>query len=165
MSERQIMNIHTSPDGELYVLAMHRSTRLTIRTIINRVMPFVVVRQFHPNPVVEWWSADVPVSPSRYASIVITGLQYDFQVSTSDFLTFIDEMKFGIEFAQFDRRIPAALIRRDLAESSKNRVWKQNGLFLKFSLPHENETAVLSCVDRAYVEEVAERLFAEQFPS
>jgi len=100
----------------------------------------------------------MPVTPDHAAELEVCSVRYDFQIGTERFLNLVPYLTGGIELAQFQNPIAPALLREDLPIERRNHIWKANGLFLKFRLPHENETATVACIDESYLEELISRL-------
>lgn len=154
-----------SPDGELFVLALHNCTTSTLAAVLNPAVSFVCIRDHIPNLSEEWWSTRVPIAVNLETDVEVSSMRYNVQMTTARFLELLPVFSDGINLAQFERRISPALLHDTLPVDKRNRIWKANGLFLKFTLPHEHETAVVACVDRAYLEAVAARVGGEEVPS
>jgi hypothetical protein len=121
-------------------------------------VPNICILNHFPEDELDWWTAPVPVAPGSVIEMQICGLQYHAQTETSRFLEILPLFSGGIEIVQTYKKVPAALLQKQLPRERANGIWKSNGLFLHFELPHPHESALVSCVDRAYLQSLAERL-------
>ena len=104
----------------------------------------------------QWWTTPVCLSKSGGAvDIEVGGLAFDVQLSTKRFLELLPEFnEHGLELYQMTRRIPNTLTLDCLPTENVNEVLIQNGLHLKFDLPHAGECAMLASPHREVLERV-----------
>lgn len=77
---------------------------------------------------------------------------FDIQTTTEDFLPLLPEFEdHGLDLFQMSRRVPNTLL-FNIYDESMNRILLNNGLFLKFILPHAGEVAQLCSPNREYLE-------------
>jgi hypothetical protein len=109
-----------------------------------------------PNPRLEWWKADVPISPSVYMKDVdIRCPILDLQMSTERFLSNIELFEpHGLDLVQLTKKVPNGLWPQSIPDDSLNKVLVANGMFLRFSLPHKCEVAQLQCISKEYIEKM-----------
>lgn len=137
---------------DLETTAVHAATVGSLLRFLNKTIPWVWIISHIPNTKYEWWHTQVPLNA---AGSMLSGdvrlVQYDLQLSTSDFLmaaaAFEDS---GIGLIQSRQRMPATL---DLRRNMPNRkqILRLNGAFLSIDLPHANETAVVACYEPGYL--------------
>ena len=85
-------------------------------------------------------------------------MEFDLQLSTARFLELLPEFEdHGIVLFQMTRRVPDTLTLDGVAESAVERVLIQNGLHLRFYLPHAVECAQLSSPYREVLEKALQR--------
>jgi hypothetical protein len=80
-------------------------------------------------------------------------MEFDLQLPTSRFLQLLLEFEdHGMVLFQMARRVPDTLTLDRVAEEAVNRVLLQNGLHLRFYLPHAMEYAQLASPRRDVLE-------------
>jgi hypothetical protein len=122
--------------------------------ILDPVVPFVWVRSHMPHSIVQWWHTQVALSPTgRSHDIEVRLLEFDLQLPTSRFLELLPEFEnHGIDLLQMARRIPDTLTLHGVPDAAADRVLVQNGLHLRFYLPHAVESAQLASPHREVLE-------------
>jgi hypothetical protein len=72
-------------------------------------------------------------------------------MTTERFLTLLPELdEHGMDLSQMNRRVPDTL-EFHIEDPNVNHILIRNGLFLKFTLPHANETALLCSPSKEYL--------------
>ncbi len=114
--------------------------------ILDRAVPFVWIRRHMPQRSLQWWRTELPLAPTgRLYGVEVRSLEFDLQLPTESFLELLPEFEeHGILLFQMSRRVPDTLTLDRIAEEAINRVLLQNGMHLKFYLPHAMECAQLS---------------------
>jgi hypothetical protein len=80
-------------------------------------------------------------------------MEFDIQLPTARFLELLSEFEEqGIILFQMSRRVPDTLTLHGLADDAVNRVLIENGLHMKFFLPHAVECAQLASPHREVME-------------
>ena len=127
--------------------------------ILDLSVPFVWVRRHLPQPCIRWWHAQAPLSATGQPyDVEVRGLQFDLQLPTVRFLELLPEFEdHGIVLFQMSRRVPDTLTLHGVPDQSVDRLLIQNGLHLRFDLPHANESACLASPRREVLEEVLQK--------
>jgi len=60
----------------------------------------------------------------------------------------------GLELIQLTKKVPNGLWTKSIPEDALTNVLIRNGMFLRFSLPHECEVAQLQCISDEYLEKI-----------
>jgi hypothetical protein len=85
-------------------------------------------------------------------------MEFDLQLQTARFLELLPEFEeHGMELFQMVRRVPDTLTLYGVADDVVDRILLQNGLHLRFYLPHAVECAELASPDREVLERALER--------
>ena len=137
--------------------------RLVIDVGSNRMLPAIlrpdiewvwIVRHF-PNPRFEWWDTNLPLSTAGSTFCVrVRNLSFDLVFRTEEFLrNYREFIPHGIDLYQSVKPMPDSLYLDCISDAARDQVLKQNGVFLQFSLPHENETCAVKCWNRGPFEE------------
>ncbi len=85
-------------------------------------------------------------------------MEFDVQLPTSRFLDLLPEFEdHGIDLFQMTRRVPDTLTLHGVANATVDRVLIQNGLHLRFHLPHAVECAQLASPHREALERALQR--------
>lgn len=80
-------------------------------------------------------------------------MEFDLQLPTARFLELLPEFEdHGIALLQMTRKVPDTFTLDRIPEDVANRVLVQNGLHLRFYLPHANECALLASPRRQILE-------------
>ncbi len=144
--------IRVSPDRLLHCLTFWGCTPSVLRHALNPGIPFVWMRRHLPQTQISWWNADVPLFlGGRPYNLEVRGLEFDVQMTTERFLTLLPELEeHGMGLFQMNKRVPDAL-EFHIEDPNINHILILNGLFLNFTLPHANETALLCSPSKEYL--------------
>ncbi|MEK6701082.1 MAG: hypothetical protein AABZ53_02390 [Planctomycetota bacterium] len=127
--------------------------------ILDRDTPFVWIRRHAPCRDMRWWRTKVPLSiDGAPFNVEARMLNFDLQMSTSEFLENIAEFDgHGLVLFQMSKRVPDSLTLDGIADDLVDRVLVQNGMTLRFYLPHAVECAQVTSPQRATLEQVLRR--------
>ena len=114
--------------------------------VLDPSVPFVWVQRHVPFPRIQWDQVRLQLSPSGVLhDVEVRSLQFDLLFSTTRFLELLPEFEdFGITLFQMSRRVPDTLTLAGLTGDAVDRILVQNGLYLRFDLPHAREFASIS---------------------
>ncbi|MDT3337958.1 hypothetical protein Q4Q49_22135, partial [Shewanella sp. SP1S1-7] len=142
----------------LFTINFDSCSASILKHILNPEIEYVWLQQHMPNSRLEWWKADFPISPSEYMKDVeIRCPIVDLQMTTERFLANINMFEpHGLELIQLTKKVPNGLWTKSIQERALNDVLVKNGMFLRFSLPHECEVAQLQCISEEYLEKLIE---------
>lgn len=120
-----------------------------LKKILQPNAEYVWIFGHTPNRYVQWWNTKLPLSKSgKYYEVSARNISYDLDMKRTDFLKNISEFEdHGIALIQSTKTMPDTLIPSYLNENNENSVLKQNGMILRFYLPHAYETAQLITID------------------
>ncbi len=140
----------------LFTINLDSCSASILKYILNPSVKYVWLQQHMSNSRLEWWKADMPISPSEYMeNVEVRCPIFDLQMSTDRFLSNIGMFeKHGLELIQLTKKVPNGLWEKSIPENALNKVLISNGMFLRFSLPHECEIAQLQCVSEEYLEQI-----------
>ena len=131
--------------------------------ILSRVLdpsvPFIWIRSHSPQPVLRWWSAPTRLSDvGALHDVQVRQMRFDLQLNTARFLELLPELAdYGMDLLQMARRVPDTLTVEGIAEEAVNQVLIQNGLRLRFNLPHAHECAQLASPEREVLVRILEK--------
>jgi len=147
-----------SNDGLLYCLRFGCCDATILQYVLNINIPYIFVSSHWPNRYLEWWNASIPLSVGgKNYPVSVRNLGFDIQMKTKEFLEVLPEFKSStISILQLNKPLPGSLVLNS-ENKSMNHILIQNGLFLKFYLPHEGEVALLCCTERNYLEELLQK--------
>jgi len=143
---------------ELFSIMLDSCDATILKHLLNRDIGHVWIQSHMSDTRLLWWKADIPISPSVYMKDVeVRCPTMDIQMTTDRFLENIDLFKpHGLDLVQMSKKIPNGLWEKSIPESAINKVLVSNGMFCRFSLPHECEVAQFQCVSQDYVDQVSE---------
>ena len=144
--------ISRSPDGLLYCLALRGCRPSVLTYALNPEVPYVWLWRHLPGEQAVWWNARVPLRPGGEAhELQVREMEFDAQMPTRRFLDLLREFgESGLVLFQMHKKVPDGLRLRP-EDDNMNRILLQNGLFLKFHLPHAGEVALLCSPDKEYL--------------
>jgi hypothetical protein len=144
--------ISRSPDGLLYCLTLWGCRSPVLAHALNPEVPYVWLWRHLPREQAAWWTAEVPLLPGgEVHELEVRQMEFDAQIPTGRFLKLLPELEeSGMVLFQMHRKVPDTL-RFRLEDDNMNRILVQNGLFLKFHLPHADEVALLCSPDEEYL--------------
>jgi hypothetical protein len=121
-------------------------------------VPFVWIRRHTPQRWVAWSRYQVPLSRTgQLFDAEVRSLEFDLQLPTTRFLELLPEFDdHGIVLFQMSRRVPDTLMLDRIQDDAVDRVLIQNGLHLRFYLPHAIECAQLASPHRDVLERALE---------
>jgi hypothetical protein len=127
--------------------------------ILDPAVPFVWLRRHTPKRYIQWWPTRVPLSErGQPHDVEVRSLEFDLQLTTARFLELLPEFTdHGIVLFQMTRRVPDTLTLDRIAESAVERVLIENGLHLRFYLPHAIESAQLASPYREVLERALQK--------
>ena len=102
---------------------MHAATVGSLLRFVNKAIPWIWIIGHIPNERYEWWRTQVPLND---AGSMFSGdvrlVQYDLQLSTSDFFTAAPAFEdSGINLIQSRQRMPATLdLRSNMQKDRKS---------------------------------------------
>ena len=143
----------------MFSVMLRPCTCSVLSQILDPAVPVVWIRRHMPRQRIDWWRTPVPLSGSAQAhEVEVRLLQFDIQLATSRFLELLPEFEeHGMELLQMARRVPDTLTLEGLSDAAADRVLLQNGLHVRFFLPHAVEYAQLSSPDRSVLERILKR--------
>lgn len=145
--------IRKSADDSLYCMSLNYCDTSILPYVLNKNAKYLLINCHNPNPYFAWYNASLQIKESgELHSLKVRHVNFDIQIDTEDFIMMNAEFKeFGIDLLQFNKPIPNTLV-YDIQKPQMNKILIQNGLFLKFYLPHKGETASICCTNREYLE-------------
>jgi hypothetical protein len=148
----------TERDG-MFSVMLRSCTCSVLAHVVDPAIPFVWVRRHMPQSIVQWWRTQVALSATGGPhNVEVRWMEFDLQLSTSRFLELLPEFEdHGIVLFQMTRRVPDTLTLHGVPDSAVDRVLIQNGLHLRFYLPHAVECAQLASPHREVLERALQR--------
>ena len=127
--------------------------------ILDPTVPFVWVRRHTPKRYMQWWSTQTRLSEAgALHDVEVRSMEFDLQLRTPRFIELLPEFEdHGIELFQMARRVPDTLTLDGIVDDVVNRVLIQNGMHLRFYLPHAVECAQLASPHREVLERALQR--------
>jgi hypothetical protein len=127
--------------------------------ILDPTVPFVWIRQHKPKRSVQWWSTQTQLSETgALHDVEVRSMEFDLQLRTGRFLELLPEFEdHGMVLFQMTRRVPDTLTLDGIADEVVDRILIQNGMHLRFYLPHAIECAQLASSHREVLERVLQR--------
>ena len=112
-----------------------------------------------PKRYTQWWGTQAQLSETgALYDVEVRSMQFDLQLGTARFLRLLPEFEGqGILLFQMSRRVPDTFTLDGITEDAVDRIMIQNGLHLRFLLPHEAECAQLASPHREVLEQIVER--------
>jgi hypothetical protein len=143
----------------MFNVMLQSCTCSVLASVLDPAVPFVWVRGHMPQSVVQWWHTHVALSSTgRPQDVEVRRMEFDLQLSTSRFLELLPEFEdHGIVLFQMTRRVPDTLTLHGVPDATIDRVLIQNGLHLRFYLPHAIECAQLASPHREVLERALQR--------
>jgi hypothetical protein len=143
----------------MFRVMLRSCTCSVLQYILDPSVPFVWVRRHMPQTYVKWWRARVPLSATGQPhEVEVRWLEFDLQLATSQFLELLPEFQsHGIVLFQMTRRVPDTLTLQSIPDAAINQVLIQNGLHLRFFLPHAVECALLASPHREVLERALQK--------
>lgn len=145
--------IHESEHGYYFVM-LDASEASDLRYLLHPDGDYIWVHPHRPDPVLHWWTADVPISPGVVLpSARIRLMEFDLMMKRNEFLSRIDLFTpHGMALTQLTKPVPDSLWLQTLPDEQIERILIQNGMISRYYLPHQIETAQFSCTDRDHLE-------------
>ncbi|MGV3659687.1 MAG: hypothetical protein ACO1TE_05870 [Prosthecobacter sp.] len=145
--------------GGMFHLMLRSCTAGILAHILDPEVPFVWVRRHMPHRYAQWRKTQACLSERGVLQDVeVRSMEYDLLAPTARFLELLPEFEsHGMVLYQMRRRVPDTLTLDGVADEAVDRVLLQNGLHLRFYLPHAVECASVSSPDRPFLERVSER--------
>lgn len=142
---------------EMYSVFIESCTSLILKYILDPAVPFVRLYEHHPFPI-SWQKVDVPLSASgKYYQLEVRHLTFDLRMPTAEFLDLLPEFAgHGIDLVQSFKPLPDTLRLDHLRPASQAQVWKQNGVYLRFFLPHRWEITTITSPHPEVLEQILE---------
>jgi len=127
--------------------------------ILDPAVPVVWIRDHSPNRYLQWWKTQALFSEKgAFHEAEVRWMRFDLQLPTARFLEYLPEFEdHGMLLFQMTRRVPDTLTLDGLDHKAADRVLIQNGLHLRFNLPHANECAQLASPYREVLERALQR--------
>jgi hypothetical protein len=143
----------TEQDG-MFSVMLRPCTSGVLAHILAPFVPFVWIRRHMPHRYVQWCKARVPLSATgQPQDIEVRSLEFELQLSTGRFLELLPEFEeHGMDLCQMTQRVPNTLTLNDVSDAAAGRILIQNGLHLRFYLPHAVEFAQLASPHREVLE-------------
>ena len=134
-------------------MCVDNATVVSLLRFLNRQIPWVWILGHQPNPTIEWWNAQVPLSKAGTSfEGEVRFVAYDVQMPTDLFINRSSDFEdFGITLVQSRQRMPNTLELDRIPEGQRAHVLRLNGAFLYIELPHADETALVRCFERGYL--------------
>jgi hypothetical protein len=134
----------------MFSFMLRRCVAGILDDVLDPAIPFVWIRRHMPRRQIVWWPAHVPLSTSgALHDVEVRSMEFDLQLGTSRFLELLPEFAdHGLVLFHMTRRVADTLTLDRVDDDSINRVLIQNGLHLKFYLPHAGESAQVASPHR-----------------
>jgi hypothetical protein len=154
-----ISEIPITERNGMFSFMLRSCTSGILAHILDPAIPFVWLRHHTPNPYIQWRQTQVSLSGrGSLHEIEVRSMEFDIQLPTARFLELLPEFEdHGIVLFQMTRRVPDTLTLDRIADNTIDRVLIQNGLYLRFYLPHAVECAQLSSPYREVLELALQR--------
>lgn len=122
--------------------------------LLDPAVPFVWIRRHTPKPYIQWWNTQTSLSETgALRNVEVRSMEFDLQFRTARFLELLAEFEaHGMLLFQMTRRVPDTFTLDGIEENALDRVLIQNGLHLRFYLPHAVECAQLASPHREVLE-------------
>lgn len=133
-----------------------------IWSIIDQTADHVLVHNFQPNAVSEWWTSSIQLKSNFILeNVSIRNLQFDLQTTISGLRQILEQETDFLDIYQFDRPVSDTMVIGKLPEATAERILIQNGLQHIIKIYFESIT--LSSVNPEYIRSIVENpLFAER---
>ena len=156
-----VLSIKESVPG-LFSMLLPPCDALVLRDILQPNLRYVWLIDVPAMTHYAWVESNLPpllnLPPNREARLV-RQLQIDISLSTADFLAILPGLATkGLIVLQADKPLPRTLVLDRLADQSRARVYRTNSILFEFELPHAGEHALLTSVDRVFLNVLAAKL-------
>jgi hypothetical protein len=143
----------------MFSFMLHSCTSDILTHLLDPAVPFVWIRRHMPKRSVQWWNTQTRLSEAgALHEVEVRWMEFDLQLPTARFLELLPEFKdSGLVLFQMNRRVPDTLTLCGVPDQSVDRVLLQNGLHLRFYLPHALECAQVASPHRAVLEQALQR--------
>lgn len=143
----------------MFSFMLRSTTSGILAHILDPAVPFVWVRRHAPKRYIQWWSTQTRLSEAgALQDLEVRSMEFDLQFRTARFLELLSEFEnHGMVLFQMARRVPDTLTLDGIADDVVNRVLIQNGMHLRFYLPHAVECAQLASPHRGVLERALQR--------
>jgi hypothetical protein len=148
--------IRTSERADYFFVMLDTCDCSVLRHLLHPEADFIWIHSHTPDPSLGWWEADVPVSPRDILEGArIRAMEYDLLIDRATFLKELDRfLPHGINLTQLTRPVPESLWIPSLPKGREEAVLIENGMKVRFYLPHAGEIAQFSATDRDHIEAV-----------
>jgi hypothetical protein len=139
----------------MFSLMLRPCTCDILGQILDPNVPFVWIRRHTPKRDIQWWNTKAALSETgQLHELEVRSMEFDLHLRTARVLELLPEFAdHGIVLFQMTRRVPDTLTLDRVADDSVDRILLQNGLRLRFYLPHAIECAQLASPRREVLEQ------------
>jgi hypothetical protein len=143
----------------MFSVMLRPCTCAILEYILDPAIGYVWVRRHTPRRHLQWWKTQAPLSEAgTLHEVQVRGMEFDLQLPTARFLELLPEFwGHGLVLFQMTRPVPDTLMLDGIADSVVDRVLMQNGLHLRFYLPHAAELAQVGSPRREVLEKMLQR--------
>ncbi len=148
----------TERNGMFSFMLRSCTSRILI-DILDPTIPFVWIRRHTPKRAITWWQTRAPLCENGSPhDIEVRSMEFDLLLPTVRFVELLPEFEdHGIVLFQMSRRVPDTLTLDRITENMIEQVLIENGLHLRFYLPHAVEHAKVSSPHRDVLERALQR--------
>lgn len=127
-----------------------------LKHLLHPEADFIWIHSHTPDPALRWWKADAPISPNDVIEgVQIRAMEYDLMMERGLFLNELNKfLPHGITMTQLTKPVPNSLWLRSLPKDREESILIENGMKVRFHLPHAGEIAQFSATDRDHIEAV-----------
>lgn len=143
----------------MFSFMLRSCTTAILAHVLDPSIPYVWIRGHAPKPNLEWWKTQTCLTESgALHDVEVRSMNFDLQFETARFLKLLPEFNgHGMELCQMSRRVPDTLTLDGMPYDAAWRIIVQNGLHLRFDLPHAVENACLASPCREVLEKILQR--------
>jgi hypothetical protein len=106
--------------------------------MVDEKVPYILLPNFRPNAVQEWWTTNIQLSKEKLINVEVRDMTFDLLTDASTLKMIFKEVRFTqLLLYQFAKR-PAANLKSDyLPDASRNKILIQNGLINRIWINYE----------------------------
>lgn len=130
-------------------------TNLEIWEFIDKSADHILIHNFQPHNILEWWTSTVNLSPTKILKdIQVRNMQFDIQTTISGLRQILDHESNSLDIYQFNRPISDTLVIEALPSKNAETILILNGLQHIISVDFESVT--VSSVSTDFIKSIAQ---------
>ncbi len=137
----------------IFTIRLRTCDSSILRYLLSPLVRFVWIKDYQPNPYLEWWRADVPLTKSEYSlDISVRSLRFDLLLEYPYFMDILGHfISQGLELYQLSKPVPDTLTMHGISRDNRMQILLENDVKTGFYLPHANEEATFWSNDREII--------------